>query len=69
MPLPASASTIDVFEVDVDKPRDVDGVADAAHRVLQHVVGVRERLFLGHVVAHSFEQLLVQHHDQSEARS
>jgi hypothetical protein len=46
------------------QPLDVDDVADAAHRVLQHVVGVREGLLLGHVVAHHFQQLLVEHDDQ-----
>jgi hypothetical protein len=48
-----------VFEVDVHQPRDGDDVADAAHGVLQHVVGVREGLLLRHIVAHHFEQLLV----------
>ena len=36
-----------------------------AHGVFQHVVGVREGLFLGDVVAHHFQQLFVQHHDQA----
>ena len=33
---------LDVFKVDVHQARDVDDVADAADRVLQHIVGVRE---------------------------
>ena len=51
---------------------DLDDVAAvvevAAHRVLQHVVGVRKCLLLHHVVAHHFEQLFVQHDDQAKRR-
>jgi hypothetical protein len=43
----------------------VDDLADAAHRVLQHVVGVREGLLLRDVVAHDLQQLLVEHHDEA----
>jgi len=40
---------------------DVDDVADAAHRILQHVVGMREGLVLRDVVAQHLQQLLVGH--------
>ena len=51
-----------VFEVYVHLAGDVDDVADTAHGVLQHVIGMAEGLLLRDVVAHHFEQLLVQHH-------
>ncbi len=42
----------------------MDDVADPADGVLEHVVGVRERLVLGHVVAEDVEQLVVEDDDQ-----
>ena len=42
----------------------MDDVADAADRILEHVIGMRKGLLLRDVVAHHFEQLFIQHHDQ-----
>ncbi len=53
-----------VLEVHVDLAVLIDDLGDAAHGVLQHVVGVGEGLFLAHVVAQHLQQLLVEHHDE-----
>ena len=52
---------------------DLDDVAAvvevAAHRVFQHVVGVRKCLLLRHVVAHHCAQLFVEDNDQAKRRA
>ena len=53
-----------VFEVDVHMGWHVDDFRDAAHRVLQHVVGMRKGLVLGDVVAQHFFELFVEHDNQ-----